>query len=978
MPKEKVSILILLDLIQDLDIVTPLFKKSLTRDDLSIQVCVTDWLAKQSPRVEQTLKNLNINYFIVKQKLVMEGSKPSLNGFEVLVTASETTAVPHKSAHILTQRFNETGLKTYTLQHGFENIGLTYFDEIHTPDSINFASQKILIWGNLDSLSPKALPEIRERCIPVGCPKEIPPKPPQINIPGNREYLIGIFENLHWHRYDDRYRNLFLEHLEKVALTFPNTTFLVKPHHAGQWLTKIYQGQIPTVENLVIADPKKIEWEAYTAPVLINYADGIITTPSTVALDAAMANCPVSIVSCGLNLQRYNPLTLLNTLEDWLEFTQKIQQEETRAFIQDFGSQFIHKNILLEDAATKIFNLIVKDIVETRNQMIFPKTNVYPPLQEIKFLESIPFDYKFRGINQKDFLNRLTIERNLFIADTIPSNLKKKVISLIVLVNKKPTIALEKTIKLWALQSCPCIDCILVPLEDVTQKCLNNWIVTHNYPLKIRVWSDPIIEWQQLKDQSDFIVFTRPGNLLSPSLATQIKLIELSDQPDILVWNVQQSISDYENLSDNQYQFLRKPDLEIHTLRHHNYIGTDFAVKPSLAAAYPYDIFEHIIYNSAHLFHIWLSDQPELKWYTYPEFFSLRTFSNRSAKASKLFQPFTAIYKELFHQITEEFSLEIREDENLPYLLKPQHQAESISVVICFRDRADLTCRCLNSIFQQKLSANLEIILVNNQSNANTLEELNTYLQNYHQQYNIKIIDYNFPFNHSRQCNLGVEASNGEVIVFLNNDAEIVAESALADMAAWALVDGIATVGCRITSHNHQYLCAGIKARESCSPKNYNFICESKDWQYAFIVREAYGNTFACAAISRKNYHLMGSLNEIQFPIGFNDVEFLLRSRQAGFTNIYLGYLEILHNPGTSRGRSDESVQSIKLRCDFPETSIAGILHLEQDDYLTNQSLHSKSIKKLRMEIEAMKSSKFWKLREKWFTFKNFLGISTD
>ena len=374
---EKVSILILLDLIQDLDVVTPLLEKSLTRDDLSIQVCVTDWLAKQSPRVEQTLKNLNINYFIVKQKLVREGSEPSLNGFQALVTASETNAGPHKSAHILTQRFNKAGLKTYTLQHGFENIGLTYFDEIHTPDSINFASQKILIWGNLDSLSPRALPEIRERCIPVGCPKEIPPKPPQINIPGNREYLIGIFENLHWHRYDDRYRNLFLEHLEKVALTFPNTTFLVKPHHAGQWLTKRYQGEIPTIENLVIADPKKIEWEAYTAPVLINYADGIITTPSTVAFDAAMANCPVSIVSYGLNLQRYNPLTFLNRLEDWFDFIQKIQQQETRSNIQNLSSQFLQKNIVLRDVTETIFNLIKENInISESRQQIKSQSNI--------------------------------------------------------------------------------------------------------------------------------------------------------------------------------------------------------------------------------------------------------------------------------------------------------------------------------------------------------------------------------------------------------------------------------------------------------------------------------------------------------------------------------------------------------------------------------------------------------------------------
>ncbi len=360
--KRKPIVLIFMHLMQDLDIVLPLLESLNQRDDLQLKVCVIDELLNQSPRIGETLDKLGIDFSKVSRLGVLTRFEPNLAGVKALITASETTASPHKAAYTLTKRANKAGIFTYTLQHGFENIGLTYFDKVHTVDLIRFASKKILTWGNTSLLSPQIPSETKQLCVPVGCPKDINSNINEIHIPKQREYLIAIFENLHWHRYDDNYRKNFLNHLENTVLSFPNTTFLVKPHHAGLWLTNRYKGSLPSADNLVIANPKLAKWEPFTAPAIIQNADGVITTPSTVALDAARMDCPVSVVSYGLELPNYAPLSTINSQEDWTCFVRQLQSPEEKIKTQNQARQFVDRNIIAGDAIARIVELITADI----------------------------------------------------------------------------------------------------------------------------------------------------------------------------------------------------------------------------------------------------------------------------------------------------------------------------------------------------------------------------------------------------------------------------------------------------------------------------------------------------------------------------------------------------------------------------------------------------------------------------------------
>ncbi len=78
----------------------------------------------------------------------------------------------------------------------------------------------------------------------------------------------------------------------------------------------------------MIANPSDPTWEPYTAPSLLKLSDAVITTPSTVAIDACAAGLPVAVVAYDLNLPRYGLLPLILKENDYFEFLSCLSSEE--------------------------------------------------------------------------------------------------------------------------------------------------------------------------------------------------------------------------------------------------------------------------------------------------------------------------------------------------------------------------------------------------------------------------------------------------------------------------------------------------------------------------------------------------------------------------------------------------------------------------------------------------------------------------
>ena len=323
------TLLVLMDVFGDLDLMGPVLDALVARGEVRLRVAVTDWLAQGSPRTQTELAARGLRFEIVPREAVRAGEAPLLSGIDGVLTGADASVRAHKAGHTLASRAKAGGLPTFTLQHGFENIGLTYKDHLHGED-VRLASQIIFTWSSAEALAPWAAAETRAAVIPIGSPKAAPLPARAVRLnQGHWRRTVGVFENLHWHRFSDAYRAQALADLEAAAQAHEDVLFLIKPHHAGRWLST-HRERIGERANLVVIDPTDSAWEPHTAPALMAGVDAVLTTPSTVALDAARTGRPVAVLGYDLELPLYEPLPIIRSLADLEAFLAADENEGLR------------------------------------------------------------------------------------------------------------------------------------------------------------------------------------------------------------------------------------------------------------------------------------------------------------------------------------------------------------------------------------------------------------------------------------------------------------------------------------------------------------------------------------------------------------------------------------------------------------------------------------------------------------------------
>lgn len=319
-PEERPTVMVLLDLVQDLDIALPLIDRLRGLPDVESRILVSTWLLRRSPRVGKELAQRDIAYETCSRDAILNGSQPDLDGVSALVSPAESSLSAHERAHALFLRARRQNIPTFSMQHGVENVGLKQADfEDDRLESI--ASDHLLIWTRLELTTRCRVPDLGPRRVAVGRLRHAGRAETELASAFDRyDSVVAVFENLHWNRYSGDWRRHFLNDLVGFAASHPGVAVLLKPHHGGLWSIRNTHRLSDWPGNLVIADPTDPYWEPYTATALIGLADLVITTPSTVALDAVELHKPVAVAAYGLDLPAYSPLPLLEGLEDWQTF----------------------------------------------------------------------------------------------------------------------------------------------------------------------------------------------------------------------------------------------------------------------------------------------------------------------------------------------------------------------------------------------------------------------------------------------------------------------------------------------------------------------------------------------------------------------------------------------------------------------------------------------------------------------------------
>jgi O-antigen biosynthesis protein len=215
-----------------------------------------------------------------------------------------------------------------------------------------------------------------------------------------------------------------------------------------------------------------------------------------------------------------------------------------------------------------------------------------------------------------------------------------------------------------------------------------------------------------------------------------------------------------------------------------------------------------------------------------------------------------------------------------------------VSIVIPTRDRAALLRKAIESIEEHTAYPNYRILIVDNDSReAETLD----YLRSCDHQ----VIPQPGPFNYSKIVNAGVAATDGEHVLLLNNDVEVVDPQWMEAMLEHSQRPEVGAVGARLLLPDGRAQHEGIGVGLGWLAGN---LAHNGYFELGLTTRDCSGVTGACMMVRREVWDELGGLDET-LHVAFNDVDFCFRIRERGYWIVYTPLAELYHHESASRGR---------------------------------------------------------------------------
>jgi GT2 family glycosyltransferase len=239
--------------------------------------------------------------------------------------------------------------------------------------------------------------------------------------------------------------------------------------------------------------------------------------------------------------------------------------------------------------------------------------------------------------------------------------------------------------------------------------------------------------------------------------------------------------------------------------------------------------------------------------------------------------------------------------------------ASSVSIVIPTRGtyldatKAPMVVSCVESLLKQEvMNLDVQIVVVyDTDADIAYLKDLEALTKE--SKFSLSLVPYKPPFNFSSKCNLGALNSNGEVIIFLNDDTLCISNNVISELAALSRIPDVGAVGAKLLFQEGLIQHGGYVIRNHAVGHAYLKEVDSPrvfgDLQ---VTHEVAGVTGACLAQRREVFEAVGMWDE-SLPSSYNDVDFCFRISSRGYrilqaNNVVLKHYEsITRNPHVSK-----------------------------------------------------------------------------
>ncbi|MDX2158658.1 MAG: glycosyltransferase [Hyphomicrobiaceae bacterium] len=227
--------------------------------------------------------------------------------------------------------------------------------------------------------------------------------------------------------------------------------------------------------------------------------------------------------------------------------------------------------------------------------------------------------------------------------------------------------------------------------------------------------------------------------------------------------------------------------------------------------------------------------------------------------------------------------------------------APRVSLIVPTRDRIDLLRPCIEGLRHETDYPALEILIADNGSERT---ETKAYFASLTVDARVRIVPVPGPFNFSAINNRAVEAAEGDIIGFINNDIEVLEPGWLREMVGYAVQENCGAVGAKLLYQTgtvqHAGVVMGLGGLAGHVHRFYpadhpGYACRLQVPQHFSAV------TAACLLVERRKFVTVGGFDEIAFPVAFNDVDLCLKLGRCGWSNVWTPYAVLRHKESASR-----------------------------------------------------------------------------
>ena len=236
-----------------------------------------------------------------------------------------------------------------------------------------------------------------------------------------------------------------------------------------------------------------------------------------------------------------------------------------------------------------------------------------------------------------------------------------------------------------------------------------------------------------------------------------------------------------------------------------------------------------------------------------------------------------------------------------------------VSIIIPSKDNPGLVQQCLDSLVSKTNYRHYEIIVVDNGSNDENRTKYQEILED------VKMVgietkylyaprDFNFSF----MCNIGAKSSNGDYLLFLNDDIEIIEPEWLERMLGQAELPHVGAVGAKLlypetTLIQHD----GVISIES-GPVHY-FTKQDDTTNYYFnrnrLDFDVSAVTAACLLVKKSRFERVSGFDE-ELAVAYNDIDLCYRLSEQKLYNVIRNDAVLYHHESISRG--DDTMDDAK------------------------------------------------------------------